>query len=182
MGVGMARGESIVNDDIYRIAVRVALDSLPSLRRSLLEVLWKRRADFVETRVIAEGCEFESDTARLRLFDLQLLGIVEQRNGPRSAHTWRLTDKYVATAQTADVWQDVPTNRNGADDSAGSRGDGQRSGHVAGSTGSNPTKGGGVGGRSHRKRVGSPVRRRKGPTGAAQEGQDNGAAARRVRK
>jgi hypothetical protein len=108
LGIGMARGLSVIDDDVYRLVVRVALDSLPSMRALILTELWALRANFQQTANIAEACELDTETCRRWLSDLRLLGIMEREIGSRNAHSWRLTDSFVRDTSVAWVWPDSP--------------------------------------------------------------------------
>ncbi len=97
-GIAMARGKPSVDDDIYRIVCRVGHDCIPSLRGLLLNELWKNRAKFEPTSVIADGADLPTDTANAWLGDLRLLGIVErQGEGKGKAYEWRMTPEFQAT-------------------------------------------------------------------------------------
>ena len=88
LGVGMARAQATVDDDIYQIVAHVALDSLPSMRCRLLKQMWATREQFETTQVIADACEFDTDTCRRWLSDVRLLGIVDRVIAAKNAHTW----------------------------------------------------------------------------------------------
>jgi predicted ArsR family transcriptional regulator len=97
MGIAMARGVGAVDGDVYRIVLRVALDTVPSMRAALLRVLWIARDGDVPTSELADACETPTDTARTWLEDLRLLGIVDRVMVAKNAHSWKLKDSFEAT-------------------------------------------------------------------------------------
>jgi len=104
MGISMARGESEVTDDVYRIIRRVGLDCIPSMRARLLGVLWGFQGAFQRTSTIADAAEFPTDTAKTFLDDLRLLGVVERGGDANTAYVWKLCSDFVVTAERAEVW------------------------------------------------------------------------------
>jgi hypothetical protein len=97
-GIAMARGVAAVDDDVYRILLRVAMDTVPSMRAALLKVLWTTRVDFVPTAEIGEAAESPTDTARTWLEDLRLLGIVDRIVPAKNAHAWKLRESFQLTS------------------------------------------------------------------------------------
>ncbi|MHC4092159.1 MAG: hypothetical protein ACYSVY_18125, partial [Planctomycetota bacterium] len=102
LGVAMARNEQVVSEDVYRIVVRVARDSLPSMRERVLERLWGLRGNFEATQCIADTCELDTDTCRVWLSDLRLLGIAD-REGERP-YRWQMKPEFQEDIDAAQVW------------------------------------------------------------------------------
>lgn len=107
LGVGMVRGLAVVDDAVYRLVVRVALDTLPSMRTRLLRQLWIMSNGFQTTQAIADEIELDTETAKVWLSDLRLLRIVD-RLGERP-FTWKLQGSFVADILAAEVWP-IPKN------------------------------------------------------------------------
>jgi len=118
MGVAMARAAKCVDDDIYRIVRRGALDCIPSMRGRLLRVLWNSRDAYELTSNIADRAELGTDTAKVWLDDLRLLGIVDRACagvGVQAGYTWRLTGELQQTITLAGALDDDGTDVPGSD-------------------------------------------------------------------
>lgn len=80
------------SETAWSVVVKIALDSMPQLRRQLLEKL-EPDADGIETAVIAEMLQYPTTTARRGLEDLQVYGLVEKvSQGKGKADIWLLSD------------------------------------------------------------------------------------------
>ncbi len=107
MGIAMARGLAGVGDDVYRIVARIATDTMPSMRARFIEVLWRLRVNYEPTATIADKAEVPTDTAKVWLDDLRLLGIVRREGGPRPGYTWNLRDDFQDTIEQAGLWTET---------------------------------------------------------------------------
>ncbi|MFH1110712.1 MAG: hypothetical protein V1790_16165 [Planctomycetota bacterium] len=113
MGIAMARGVKGVDEEIYRIVRRVALDCVPSMRGRLLRVLWDCRGAHELTSTIADRAELGTDTAKVWLDDLRLLGIVDRDCAGASVqagYRWRLTGELQQTITLCGVLDDNGTD------------------------------------------------------------------------
>ena len=102
----MARGAPAVDDDMYAIIRRVALDTIPSMRARLLGVLWELRATPCKTQVVADRAEIPTDTGKVWLDDLRLLGITDRGGDPNSGYTWALCPAFQETITCTGLWSD----------------------------------------------------------------------------
>ncbi len=105
MGISMACGAPTVDDHAYRILQRIALGTIPSMRSRLLEVLWGLRDGLRKTAVVAEIAEIPTDTAKVWLDDLRLLGITQRGGDPNSGYTWVLRERFQNTVREAGLWR-----------------------------------------------------------------------------
>ncbi len=103
IGIAMARGLDAVGEDVFRIVLRVGMDCIPSIRAKLLSVLWGLRDGVQPTVDIAEVAEVATDTARVWLEDLRLLGIVQRMAPAKNMHVWRLRPGFAETMILAGV-------------------------------------------------------------------------------
>ena len=114
MGIAMARGVEAVDEDIYRIGLRVAMDTIPSMRALLLKVLWRNREHEKLTKDIGDEAEIPTDTAKTWLDDLRLLSIVQRGGKQNTGYTWILREAFQQTVLFAgleaslSVWGGVP--------------------------------------------------------------------------
>jgi hypothetical protein len=86
--------------DAWRVVTSAALDSIPALRRSVLDLL-ATRDDEAETSTIAEALGYPTSTARRTLEDLTAHELVRRvKHGEGKADTWLLgpwaRDRYTA--------------------------------------------------------------------------------------
>jgi len=109
MGIALARGADTVDADILRIIRRVAKDCIPSVRSKLLAALWELRNGEYSTADVAEAAEVATDTARVWLDDLRLLGIVQRSAPAKNLHQWRLRDEFMDTMTRAGLGDEVST-------------------------------------------------------------------------
>ncbi|MCZ6653039.1 MAG: hypothetical protein O7D91_08425 [Planctomycetota bacterium] len=106
MGIAMVSGESVVSEDVYRIVRRVGVDTVPSMRARLLGVLWKFREHQEKTSTIANTAELPTDTTKVWLDDLRLLGMVERGGEPgtTSGYLWQLKAEFQKTIERSGVY------------------------------------------------------------------------------
>jgi hypothetical protein len=77
-------------DDSWDVMTKVGLDSVPALRRAILDVLFTATGE-LETSAIAEMVRYPSSTARRALEDLTAHGLVERHvNGQGKSDGWSL--------------------------------------------------------------------------------------------
>ncbi len=74
------------------------------MRSLLLEVLWGLRDGLQKTAVVAEKAEIPTDTAKVWLDDLRLLGITQRGGDPNSGYTWVLRDRFQNTVRETGLW------------------------------------------------------------------------------
>jgi DNA-binding transcriptional ArsR family regulator len=76
----------------WNVAARAALDSIPALRRSVMEEL-ARQPERVETSSVAEALGYPTPTTRRALEDLTAHGVASRfKQGEGRADEWALTD------------------------------------------------------------------------------------------
>ena len=99
IGLAAARNKETVDEEEYRLLLRIAFDTLPSKKRKIFDVISQLRIDksiepydnqFVDTQEISNYSDLPTDTCKSALEDLRLLGIVDRSGSNR--FTWRLTD------------------------------------------------------------------------------------------
>ena len=99
LGRGLALGDDAeaVEDVHLAITLRVALDSMPVLRRRVLDRLAEVSLADSEERIREIGKELRvsTSTVRLALEDLEALGVVTRAKQGRE-DTWRLREEHVA--------------------------------------------------------------------------------------
>lgn len=106
IGIVMARGADAPTEDVYRIVRRVGLDTVPSMRGRLLEVLWSMRGNLETTATIGNEAELPTETVKVWLDDLRALRIVERSGKQHGGYTWRLRDDFQGTIQAAGLWSE----------------------------------------------------------------------------
>ena len=74
--------------DAWRVTTKLALDSIPAIRRRVIEYLADRQ-DLATTTDVADGCGYPPRTAERALEDLVAHGLVVRKASP---NRWRLTD------------------------------------------------------------------------------------------
>jgi len=90
------REKQQTGEDEYKILKRIAEDTLPSKRRTLLEFLYQRNSEWLTTSEVAKEIGIERQTCLLALQDLQVLKLVETEKQEHKAGVpwaWRLTEK-----------------------------------------------------------------------------------------
>jgi hypothetical protein len=94
MALAVVRGESRIDDAIYNIVKKTALDGLPHLRKKTLEALWlmyvENQSKWFSTRDLAErvGSGVSSPTVKRKLEDLCLLNLVVRDRENGGAEVW----------------------------------------------------------------------------------------------
>ncbi len=105
MGIAMARGVAVVDEDVYRIILRVGMDCIPSMRATLVRSLWNNRGFSRRTAEIGEESEVGTDTVKVWLDDLRQLGMVDRGVIASNAHSWKLKPEFVTTIEGAGLFQ-----------------------------------------------------------------------------
>jgi len=102
----MNQGET--SDAQKKCVYKIALDSIPKLRRTTLNVL--ATYDLVTTKGFAQKLGYPSKTAREWLEDLNVLGIITRSSGEAvhspGADTWKIKDEYRNIVLTYDTTVD----------------------------------------------------------------------------
>lgn len=103
--LAIVRGQNNVDQQIYEIVKRVALDSLPRLRLKVLQTLWQMFAErlgnsggtwpWFYTREIVDRSGMPLSTVKFTLEDLMLLNLVrrEVAAGGTKAHIWQPSNR-----------------------------------------------------------------------------------------
>jgi hypothetical protein len=101
----LARGFALVGrrlvvdeTDIARV-VRVALDSIPAVRRYMLDALVKGNVDLATPR-LSDHVQHGKTTQRRALEDLQSLGLVIRHTGPKNSILWSLSGEFRSIAES----------------------------------------------------------------------------------
>lgn len=78
--------------DVWRVAVKVALDSMPQLRRLVFDQL-RKAPGVVDTTTLATSIRYPAQTTRRACEDLAAHGVIErQPGGEGKADRWQLTE------------------------------------------------------------------------------------------
>jgi hypothetical protein len=93
--------------DAWKVLTHVALDCVPSLRRSVFEVLRVAKCE-MDTDGVAEKVSYPVQTTRRALEDLEAHRLLEKRASAGRSHYWSLS-KW-ARAQCSKVFASVPEN------------------------------------------------------------------------
>ena len=104
----MIREKSKLGDDEYEILLKIARDSIPSVRMRLLPELLNLCGStnlFVKTAELVEGTKMPTNSVKTVLDDLYLLGVVECR-GERPFR-WRFNKKVLKKLADSDL---LPNN------------------------------------------------------------------------
>ncbi len=97
---------NVERDEAWNVVTKAALDSIPAIRRSILEELY--RSDGAETSKIAEALGYPTPTARRALEDLVAHGIARRfKQGDGKADTWQLTEW---TRERLETFPDLSSN------------------------------------------------------------------------
>lgn len=95
-GVALLRGDTTISNSVFELIKRVALDSVPALRRKVLEALFYF-SDFASTEEISEQCGLPTKSVKLILEDFTLFGVTERKTNHKERgkpHVWRLTSEF----------------------------------------------------------------------------------------
>ncbi|MGH8064808.1 MAG: hypothetical protein ACRERE_06115 [Candidatus Entotheonellia bacterium] len=102
-GVALVLGhKEATAEDMDRVA-RVALDSIPAVRRVVLRAVATMSTvdDTLKTTTISQAVQYASATVRRALEDLQALGILEVvKGGPGKADAWRPHEEWTPALDT----------------------------------------------------------------------------------
>ncbi len=88
------RGKKETGEEEYRILRRIAEDTLPKKRRTLLDFLYQNSSKWLTTAEISKEVKIEYQTTRLVLEDLQVLGLAQTRKEEHqqgSPWSWRIS-------------------------------------------------------------------------------------------
>ncbi|MDA2915543.1 hypothetical protein MYX64_01640 [Nitrospinae bacterium AH_259_B05_G02_I21] len=94
MSLAAVREVSDIREEELYLVRRVVKDSLPSMRRRLLVTLLRNRAQFVSTKDLGNSLQWATDTARIHLADLMMLGMVERREQGQQFE-WLMAEDFV---------------------------------------------------------------------------------------
>lgn len=90
--LGGLRSIRVEEDQAWSIVTQVALDSMPRLRRDVLEILFLKAGDETETGEVAEAVRYPTTTTRRALEDLTAHHVVQRcRHGQGNSDGWTLT-------------------------------------------------------------------------------------------
>ena len=113
LGLGLAylNGRTKVNEKDYQIVKRIALDTLPSKKKAIIDALIMKRYEindldlkhhpYFSTQEIGDKTDLPTDTCKRLLEDLRILKAVE-RAGTR-AFEWRISDRIWKQMETAKI-------------------------------------------------------------------------------
>lgn len=88
-GIALVRGKTEITEIEYDIITKIAKDTLPSKRLSLLQAIIGQK-DYKKTSIIAQSIKLHTDTVREMLEDYWLLEIVERGGDENAGYTWRM--------------------------------------------------------------------------------------------
>jgi hypothetical protein len=81
----------VASDEAWRVVAKVALDSMPAIRRKVLDAL--RHEEFLTTSDLATTVDYPTQTARRAAEDLDTHGVLHRESmGQGKADHWRCTD------------------------------------------------------------------------------------------
>ena len=93
LGICVYRGMNAVNEDIYNIISRVAVDTAPDRVEEILKQMYVQRYDGqASTEEIASWSRFPKETCRYVLQDMQLLHIVHKQS--RKGGGWQINHSF----------------------------------------------------------------------------------------
>ena len=90
-GIALARAKNEITREEYEIVAKIAKDTLPSKRLSLLQAIIDQK-EHVKTSVIAQEIKLHTDTAREMLEDYWLLEVVDRSGDENAGYTWCMKD------------------------------------------------------------------------------------------
>jgi hypothetical protein len=117
---GLWRGLTALGADpatAWRVVMRVAFDSMPRVRHTVLAAL-PESGDWRDTGHVREESRLPASTARRALEELHAHGVIEHQasTGGNKGAGWRLTDEYRATwRRRHQPLSDIADTRDGAD-------------------------------------------------------------------
>jgi hypothetical protein len=92
--LAVVRGQSKIDEDIYQLIAKVARDTMPRLRLVALEAMRRlnqREENWYTTKEIALEGGLPTTTAKLKLENMHVLGLLERRTkseGETAAYQW----------------------------------------------------------------------------------------------
>lgn len=95
-GIALVRDEFSVSSEVFELVRRVASDSVPALRRKVLDAL-SQFSEFDSTEEIAKKVGLPTKSAKFVLDDLVILGVVEKEigcGGRGQPHVWQLSPQF----------------------------------------------------------------------------------------
>jgi len=99
MGLALAHGKDIIDDQVYRIIKKIGKDLIPAQRLRILKNLWDERAveylnGWNKTKEVSESINMPTTTARILLEDLMVVGALNRKlleDGEKSPYGWQLS-------------------------------------------------------------------------------------------
>jgi len=92
----------------WELTQKTALDSMPLLRRKVLEELLTKNTSTLNTTTIAVNLGWPTQTTRRALEDLQCYGMVERMHSEGKADEWWLSGEATITYQHATTFPEIP--------------------------------------------------------------------------
>ncbi len=108
--LAVVRGQEKVDDAIYRVITKVAKDTMPRLRLVVLEAMRRlnqREENWYTTKEIALEGGLPTTTAKLKLENMHVLGLLERRTkseGETAAYQWSPSKDFNSMVRTGEVF------------------------------------------------------------------------------
>lgn len=100
MALALVYGKSIIDQDVYRILRDVGYNLIPAQRIKILRYLWKEKivgyfSNWLRTKEIAVATHMPTNTAKLRLEDLMIVGVLSRQTtgeNDTAAYEWQINE------------------------------------------------------------------------------------------
>lgn len=105
IGMSLIDNRTKVNQDDYQIAKRIALDTLPSKKKAIIDALImlkiQRGDQYFATQTIGDYSHFPTDTCKRILEDLRILNITDRTGTNR--FSWKITEHIINLLNKAKI-------------------------------------------------------------------------------
>jgi hypothetical protein len=108
--LAVVRGQSEIGEDIYQLIAKVATDTMPRLRLVVLKAVWRlnqKEEKWYTTKEIGLESGTPTTTAKLKLENLHLLGLMERRTkgkGETAAYQWSPSKEMDSMVRISEVF------------------------------------------------------------------------------
>ena len=104
LGIALFRGVDNVDAEIYKIVLRVAMDTTPDRQEKMVRQMFLHQSEECTTATLSGWTGFPSATIDKVMQDLALLGIVKKNRGAYTGGTWELRAAFVKLMNDLDVY------------------------------------------------------------------------------
>ena len=103
-GIAAVRAKTCVEDEEFRLVRRIARETLPSKRCALVRMMYNLcDRGFLSTQAIADAMDFPTESIKLALEDLHLLGVVDRQGTGR--FEWQMLAKFKDRLESLDFFE-----------------------------------------------------------------------------